>query len=105
MSIHTLRRKKPILSPFRMTSSVFFTWNIGNVERSKQIQHDKIEPIRSSNRRGLSFDVILHFFVGGSSILMQSDIASAIPVDDIDVSGASDGRLTISVCIFVCNSL
>jgi len=40
---------------------------MANVDKSKQIQHDKIEPIRSSSKRDLSFENILHFFDGGSS--------------------------------------
>ena len=69
---------------------------MGNVERSKQIQHDKIEPIRSSSRRGFSLEVILHFFDGGSSISTEFDEGFIIPVDDTDVSVLSDGKLVIS---------
>ena len=69
---------------------------MGNVERSKQIQQDKIEPIRSSSKRGLSLEVTLHFFNGGSSISAEFDEGLRILDDETDVSMVSEGKLVIS---------
>jgi hypothetical protein len=53
----------------------------------------------------LSVDAILHFFVGGSSISIESDVGLVFPVPDNNVSLISEGRLTVSDDKFCCRSL
>ena len=69
------------------------------------MQQDKIEPIRSSSKRGLSLEVILDFFAGGSLISAVVVEGLIIPVDDTDVSVVSVDKLLISDDTFCCESL
>lgn len=69
---------------------------MGNVERSKQIQQERIEPIRSSSKRGFSLEVILHFFAGGS--LISAEVVDELFIPDVSV--VSVDRLVISDEIF-----
>lgn len=78
---------------------------MGNVDRSKQMQQDKIEPIRSSSRRGLSVEMIFDFFAGGSLISAEVVEGFIIPVDVTDVSVVSLDKLANSDETFCWESL
>ena len=65
------------------------------------MQHDKIEPIRSSSKRGFSFAVTLHFFVGGSFTSIESSREFVVAVV---LSRISEDRFIKSVEEFGCKS-
>ena len=62
---------------------------MGKVERSRQIQQERMETMRSSSRRDLSFDTILAFFAGGSSTSSASAVET-VGVASTGVSCVSD---------------
>jgi len=56
------------------------TWYIANEDKSKQIQHERIEAIRSSRRRGLCVERVRHFFVGGSWRSSKFDVELSVEI-------------------------